>query len=282
MAEKDITEKILMDYNDIFSDIINVLLFKGKRRVEPDSLEAVALPSQYKAEDGKIHEQERDVTKYWKGNGIRIALFGLENQTESEKDMVFRAIGYDGANYRSQLFSDSTERVPVITLVLFFGSGHWTAPKRLKELISIPEGLDEYISDYKINVFEISWLTDEQVAMFQSDFGVVADFFVNKRKNPQYEPSDTRTIKHVDEVLKLLSVMTGDNRYENILKDTGKEEIHTMCDVAERLEKKGYDSGLKDGAEKERESIYQELVKDGVLTAEEAAKRSGIPPEKLL
>ena len=29
MGEKDITEKILEDYNDVFADIINGLLFQG-------------------------------------------------------------------------------------------------------------------------------------------------------------------------------------------------------------------------------------------------------------
>lgn len=31
MGEKDITEKILADYNDVFADIVNVLLFGGKQ-----------------------------------------------------------------------------------------------------------------------------------------------------------------------------------------------------------------------------------------------------------
>ena len=34
MGIKDLTEKILEDYNDIFADIVNVLVFKGKQRIE--------------------------------------------------------------------------------------------------------------------------------------------------------------------------------------------------------------------------------------------------------
>jgi len=30
VAEKDASEKILESYNDVFSDIVNVLLFNGK------------------------------------------------------------------------------------------------------------------------------------------------------------------------------------------------------------------------------------------------------------
>ena len=33
MGEKDIAEKIFIDLNDVFADIINVLVFKGEERV---------------------------------------------------------------------------------------------------------------------------------------------------------------------------------------------------------------------------------------------------------
>lgn len=36
MGEKDITEKILADYNDVFADIMNGLLFAGEQRILPE------------------------------------------------------------------------------------------------------------------------------------------------------------------------------------------------------------------------------------------------------
>ena len=48
MGEKDITEKILEDYNDIFADIVNVLVFKGKQRIKPETLVNTGVHSQYK------------------------------------------------------------------------------------------------------------------------------------------------------------------------------------------------------------------------------------------
>ena len=66
MKEKDITQKVLEDNNDIFADIVNVLLFDGKSEVEENELVNTTVYSQYKAEDGKVHEQERDIAKYWK------------------------------------------------------------------------------------------------------------------------------------------------------------------------------------------------------------------------
>ena len=94
-----------------------------------------------------------------------------------------------------------------------------------------------------MEVFEIAWLTDEQLEMFKSDFKVVARFFVNKRRNPDYVADDPTEIQHVDEVLKLLSVMTGDRDYENVICDEMKGQVKNMCDVAERLKNIGRQEG---------------------------------------
>ena len=44
----------------------------------------------------------------------------------------------------------------------------------------IPKELDKYVNDYEIHVFEIAFLDKEEVDLFQSDFRVVADYFVQK------------------------------------------------------------------------------------------------------
>lgn len=273
MGEKDLTEKILEDYNDIFADIVNVLLFNGEQRVKPEELTNSLVHSQYKADDSKIHEQERDVAKHWNGSNIEIALYGIENQTKVDNKMPLRVFGYEGASYRSQYHKDSIE--PVVTLVLYFGEEHWSSKKYLKELMTIPEGLESYVNDIKLNVFEISWLTDEQIEMFKSDFKIVARFFVEKRKNKEYIPDDRTIITHVDEVLKLLSVMTNDSRYESI--DIKKDGGVSMCDVAQRLEDKGIQQGIQQG---EINTICR-LVQNGKLTITEGAEELNITVDEL-
>ena len=94
MGEKDITEKTLASYNDVFSDIVNGLLFDGRPVIDPDALSDITPYSMYKA-DGKVHEQERDVSKFLKTAGnteqeIRIAFLGFEHQTRYDKDMPLR------------------------------------------------------------------------------------------------------------------------------------------------------------------------------------------------
>ena len=192
MKEKDITQKVLEDNNDIFADIVNVLLFDGKSEVEENELVNTTVHSQYKAEDGKVHEQERDIAKYWKRGCTDIVLYGIENQTKVEKRMPARISGYEGASYRGQY--------------------------------------------------------------------------------------DKTTIKHVDEILKFLSVMTGDNRYQEILSD--KEGVSNMCDVAQRLEDRGIEKGLQKGREEGNRMIYS-LVEDESISMEKGAQKLGVSVEKL-
>lgn len=272
MGEKDLTEKILEDYNDVFADIVNVLIFEGKDVVHPDALKNSSVYSQYKADDQRLHELERDVAKHWVKGNVELALYGMENQTKIDKFMPVRLLGYDGAAYRSQLLGQNKKIVPVITIVLYFGMDHWTAPKNLKNLLDIPEGLDAYVNDYGIHVFEIAWLSEKQIARFKSDFGVVARFFVEKKKNPNYVPDDRTVITHVDAVLKLLAVMAGDRRYEEILNLDDKKEVGCMCDVAERLERKGIEKGrlneIFDSVQAKDYSIERGAQKAGMTIAE--------------
>ena len=245
MAEKDIAEKTLQGYNDVFADIVNVLLFNGKQIVEPDVLIDALPTSQYKV-DGKLHEQDRDVAKYWKNSNIKIAFYGVENQTSIDKDMPLRIISYDGAAYRNQLnekkyLHKAEKRYPVVTIVLNFSDKRWRRNRSLAKCLGVPQELEPFVSDYKINVFDIPYLSDEQVKLFKSDFKIVADYFVQMRKNKTYVPSQDKLV-HVREVLTMLSVLTGDARYEEAFSSFDDGDFVggvNMCKFLDELEARG-------------------------------------------
>ena len=249
-------EKILESYNDVFCDIVNVLLFEGDEVLKPEELEDQAPRSHYKA-DGKLHEMERDVAKRWKKEKIRIACVGIENQTNADPDMPLRVIGYDGAEYRAQLLTDNetNSRYPVVTLVLYFGhKKRWNLPTRLLERVSVPERFQPFVNDYKVNLFEIAFLSRKQVNLFQSDFRIVADYFVQKREKGDYIPEPQEFV-HVQETLQLLSVMTGDHRFEDAWKDGKKGGPCNMCDVLDRIENRGIQQGIQQG-----ENLLAQLI----------------------
>ena len=251
MSGKDISEKILFAFNDVFADIVNGLLFEGKQVISADDLSEQAPRAAYKA-DGRIREIERDVAKRWVKKNLQIACLGMENQTEPDPDMVLRVYGYDGAEYRSQLLRENRNkpRYPVVTLVLYFGyTRRWDKPVDLYDTVSVPEIIKPYLSNIKINVFEIAFLSREKLSHFHSDFRTVVDYFIQMRENGEYIPSPER-LQHVEAVLQLLSIMTDDTRFEDVLnqKDYIHEGgVHNMCEWLDRVEAASRAEGMAKG-----------------------------------
>lgn len=221
MGEKDLTEKTLVAFDDVFADIVNGLLFGGDTVIGEYGLEDAQPFSMYKA-DGKLHEQERNVSKYWEdrsGDGVnaRLAFLGIENQTEFDKDMPLRVIGYDGAAYRSELQRD--ERYPVMTLVLYFGNKPWGNRRTLYEALQIPE-----------------------------------------------------QFRHADELLKLMTVLTQDSRFEEtLLWKGGKPE--NMCQVLDRVEARGMEKGIEENRIENIKTVMRKLS----YTAKQAMDLLDIP-----
>ena len=255
MGQKDITQKNFEAYNDVFSDIVNGTLFDGREVIKPEALVDAMAKSQYKADDNVIHEQERDVAKYWtdKNCYIRLALLGVENQLAIDVDMPLRVIGYDGSSYRDEMNQDEIvidertgkkhkirhERYPVVTIVLYFGKTPWKKPLRLYDVLKISDELKPFVSDYKINLIDVPRLTEEQVEKFTSDFQIIADYFVQLNESNDYVPKD-KTIKHADSFLKLMSVLTQDDKYVEMGKKISHErEEFNMCKVLDKVEARG-------------------------------------------
>lgn len=271
MGQKDITEKMLADYNDVFADIVNVLLFNGKQIVAPNDLVNTKDKSQYRSLGSGIHEMERDVTKIVQSKKVKIALVGLEHQTKVDETEPARVIGYDGSSYRSQLLNKNTEVYPVVTMVLYFGLTRWDKPLTLWEQVHVSDEWKPYVNDYKVNLFEIAFLEPEQVEMFQSDFRIVADYFVQMRINKDYIPSK-ETIQHVDEVLKLMSVLLEDERFE-VVQNKEIGGVKNMCEVLDRAENKGIMKGKIEGK--------IEAYLDMGLSVEEIAQKLNISTDEV-
>ena len=142
-------------------------------------------------------------------------------------------------------------------------------------MFSVPEELKEYINDYKINVFNIAYLSEEQVNMFTSDFKIVADYFVQKRKDGKYKPSSD-VIRHVDAILKFMAVFTGDQRYFNeaIQKKMQAGGIRTMDKIL--------DDYIDLGVQRGRQEGRQEGRLEGRLEGRQEGRQEGRLEERML
>ena len=55
--KKDIKEKRLEEHNDVFADILNVLLFSGKEQIKPSELSETITETQYKHFKERLTEE---------------------------------------------------------------------------------------------------------------------------------------------------------------------------------------------------------------------------------
>jgi predicted transposase YdaD len=94
-------------------------------------------------------------------------------------------------------------------------------------------------------------------------------------------PDDKTTIKHVDEVLKLLSVMSGDRRYEEIFAENRKGKVKNMCEVAERLVNQGRTEGLNEGLSRGRSEGLSRGRSEERSESIERLLRKGKSPEEI-
>lgn len=306
-ARKDKAAKKLEDYSDVFADIVNVLLFRNNP-IDPEKLRDAPTESFYKAETGGLRDQFRDTMKYLEDTGIIIAEIGLENQSSVDETMPVRVLGYDYASYRRQLDNrrnrqdrqtgppGKTPLRPVITVVLNFSDTPWRGPVSLKEMFLIPEGMEPFVQDYRINVFDIAYLDDATVNRFQSTFRHVAHFFVNSRVHGAgYRPLDEE-IEHLPEFLDFLQVFTSESHYAEItpalVARQQKGGVVTMFNVldyhwnrgVEDGRKAGMEIGLKEGLEKglvlEKLSMIDKLVASKICSFEKACEVAEITPKE--
>ena len=98
--------------------------------------------------------------------------------------------------------------------------------------------------------------------MFRSDFRFVADYFSQRRKNQQYKAPEGE-LKHIREVMELLSAVTQDTRfmdaYNTRIAEGGQINMETWIDEAEN---RGISKGISQG-EQRLGRLMDVLLRDG-------------------
>ena len=222
MGQKDLSEKNLEFYPDVFADTVNALLYEGKSVVSPDSLKPAPTETLYPDKKGRLRNQFQDVSKY-QMNGRNIHLqYTLENETKANRKMIFRRIGYEGAAYREQW--DRRDTFPFIGLVLYWGKREWRPPRSIKEFFhnrDIPLEIWVYINDFCMHVYEMARLPAEIRTRFKSDMRFVVDILA---EGENYIPN-AQPIRHKEALFLMLNNLTEDERFEEILNQMEEDYI---------------------------------------------------------
>lgn len=220
MGQKDIATKNLLRCKDVFADVMNATLFKGKSLIAPEELiEVNTVSSAIYPVDGKAHEQLRDVAFRSVKNGITMRLLGCENQTSIIDYMPLRVISYDGIAYGEEASKlskgEKFEPYPVITVVLNYTNRVWSKPKSIHEMFNIKPGtpLASIISDYRIIVVDVGFLSEEQLQLFKSDFMILAGML----SGHDSVVNDIGTLKHAPELSAAISAFMSSSKVKGVI-----------------------------------------------------------------
>ena len=199
MGAKDLAEKNLLQYKDVFSDIVNVNLFGGRCYVSAEELsrEPGELITKVVSDD-KLRQLQMDVPMKCKKHN-RSFFLCLENQSEKNNVMPVRDMGYQHAKYMEQIkevkesnrktgnypnpmtkeLNDSQKLSPVITLVLNYSQNEWGKPRCLN-MLEFPEDmkceLELWIPSYSVCVINLASQPETTIRQYQSDFKYIVRY----------------------------------------------------------------------------------------------------------
>ena len=250
MGEKDHTQKMLIGCRDVFAELINVLVYSGEKVVNEADLLAGPTESLYIEADNQTHQQLRDCSMYELHNGEIHALYNLENQNTIDAYMPLRCAGYDGAAYRSQCNDrkNTYKTYPVFTFVLNWSRKPWNKATSILEALHFKPNpaAYPYFNNSKMPVFNMCFLSKDVREKFQGDLRIILDYLCDRESLLKRN----QTMKHPEEVIRMLHALTGDDQYLNsipLFTSPAKKGESTVCDLINSYYNEGHNSGLIEG-----------------------------------
>ena len=281
MGAKDLAEKNLLQYKDVFSDIVNVNLFGGRCYVSAKELSREPGELIMKTvSDKNLRQLQMDVPMKCKKNNRNFFLC-LENQSDKNNIMPVRDMGYQHAKYMEQIkevkesnrktgnypnpmtkeLNDSQKLSPVITLVLNYSQKEWEKPRCLIDMLEFPEDmkceLEPWIPSYSVCVINLASQSETTIRQYQSDFKYIVRYLScgnDRKKLDEYFQTTEFELDHPEAFLDWLSAVTNDTRYrkaKELIEETeGKGGKINMCVLLDMYEERGEARGEARGIEK--------------------------------
>ncbi|MDD6058855.1 MAG: Rpn family recombination-promoting nuclease/putative transposase [Ruminococcus sp.] len=300
MADKDTITKDYMQDSEHFADAFNFLLYGGRQVIKPEQLKpldttSIVLP--YGTESKTVPIQKyRDVLKMvtaMEDDKAAYLLLGIENQSDIHYAMPIRNMLYDAIQYVNQVDEISKEHrkskkmpetkaeylsgfyktdkiIPVITVTLYFGADDWDAPRDLHGMLTADEDILRFVDNYHLHLIAPAEIEDEDFAKFHTELSLALKYVKyskDKKKLRAIVNEDTAFRSVSRKTADMVNVVTNsDLHYDN-----GEERVD-MCEAIEGIRNDAKAEGIEEGILKTLIS----LVKDGILTIADAAKRANM------
>ena len=300
MGNPNIVTKEYMQDPQHFADAFNYYAFDGRQVVcaeklsEADPTELTIIFSEDRKE---FVEKFRDVLKQcilMEDDKFSYLMIGIENQTDIHYAMPVKNMIYDALEYGKQVsrrakehkeakdtkgaeflsgFTKEDKLKPVITLVVYWGTKKWDAPRSLKEMFEdVSEDVLQFVSDYKVNLIVPKEIKD--FTKFKTELGKALKYIsVVDQKEEYKELTKQEEYQDVNkETAILLKEVAGIN-----VKVKKEEEKVNMCKALQDITDEAIEKGRAEELVRlcrefgqSEEAILNRLMKELNLTEEQA------------
>lgn len=287
--QKDVTLKTFWRDNEHFADLFNATVFNGKQVLKPDKLTEMVTDVSATIHSKSYNEsitRNRDVVKKM-SDGVEFNILGLEIQDKTHYAMPLRTMTYDALGYIKEYndikkhhklnkdsFSSHEEFLsginksdrfhPIITLVLYYGESLWDGPTCLSDMmISMPDNIKAYFSDYKLNLVQI--LDSDKYTFYNEDvrdvFNIIRNIY-NDDFDSIYREYESRNVD-ID-VMELICNITSVPKLMDLCTDTEQGGTVNMCEAMKRFQAECESKGMKEGIDSEKVNSIISMLEFGI------------------
>ena len=275
--------------NEHFADLFNATVFNGKQVLKPDKLTEMDTDVSATIHSKSYNEsitRNRDVVKKM-SDGVEFNILGLEIQDKTHYAMPLRTMTYDALGYIKEYndikkhhklnkdsFSSHEEFLsginksdrfhPIITLVLYYGESLWDGPTCLSDMmISMPDNIKAYFSDYKLNLVQI--LDSDKYTFYNEDvrdvFNIIRNIY-NDDFDSIYREYESRNVD-ID-VMELICNITSVPKLMDLCTDTEQGGTVNMCEAMKRFQAECESKGMKEGIDSEKVNSIISMLEFGI------------------
>ena len=287
--QKDVSLKTFWRDNEHFADLFNATVFNGKQVLKPDKLTEMDTDVSATIHSKSYNEsitRNRDVVKKM-SDGVEFNILGLEIQDKTHYAMPLRTMTYDALGYIKEYndikkhhklnkdsFSSHEEFLsginksdrfhPIITLVLYYGESLWDGPTCLSDMmISMPDNIKAYFSDYKLNLVQI--LDSDKYTFYNEDvkdvFNIIRNIY-NDDFESIYREYESRNVD-ID-VMELICIITSVPKLMDLCTDTEQGGTVNMCEAMKRFQAECESKGMKEGIDSEKVNSIISMLEFGI------------------
>ena len=287
--QKDVSLKTFWRDNEHFADLFNATVFNGKQVLKPDKLTEMDTDVSATIHSKSYNEsitRNRDVVKKM-SDSVEFNILGLEIQDKTHYAMPLRTMTYDALGYIKEYndikkhhklnkdsFSSHEEFLsginksdrfhPIITLVLYYGESLWDGPTCLSDMmISMPDNIKAYFSDYKLNLVQI--LDSDKYTFYNEDvrdvFNIIRNIY-NDDFDSIYREYESRNVD-ID-VMELICNITSVPKLMDLCTDTEQGGTVNMCEAMKRFQAECESKGMKEGIDSEKVNSIISMLEFGI------------------